>query len=815
MAHVVKLTDGTTARTASLVYDAGSQADYRLRYIAQRRELGLVPAMHTPDASTDGPEPTSHSRNNRQWFLTLTVSSTSRDDQLNNLNTLGRIMADASAARIGTPLDGYYLEVQLNGATNWTRFACKVADFVDDGGLYGVTSVTALHASAPTADPIVVMVETEPIGEGDIETLQNYCKTPHFLEDTNADGLADDWTEIGAPTTTLDTDTYYVGGQSQKVVTDTAGDDGIAGATIAVTSGAVVIASVAIIKSSGDAVKMELLADSSGSIDSVTTATAADETRTGEDGNSWSIYHLSGVADLADTTVQPRVYRPTAGAAAATTYYVDRCYVDIDGGSISDTPLLTNGDFETYTGTQDGGADGTFSGWTLSGTGSGDIAEPTATIFGSGTNAVKMTRGNDGCLLFQNATVTPGSVYRLQLYCRGDGTADGRVNIYDYTNSADIMAVAATGVTGTSYTVKNYMFTAPADCVTARVYLYTNAAGSCYWDHVTLREVTVDSLPTAWSSCNHVIGGPADSEYGGLVNYIDYCDIPGDQPAYMEMATGSEAHVTYPTLWYLGSVASPEAPQYYGRQYSTAGAGTRKYDEIASVTTSWKLLGVIQNVNSVTAYSAKVHGDMVLLAALNDQHSASAIEIKARVYYGASALASNYYDTDSVTLSAYNNHWTLEALGPINLNPPEGMRNAYGATEGILVELYGKHASASASVYVDWLQLLPNPCIVEIEEPSSTANKAFDFYGLEGGDKDIVISTYSTALFASGLVLQIDYPLAQLPRLLPGRLNRVYVALKQQTGAGNYHTVTIGGSDSWGVITTRYKPRTATLLGTL
>lgn len=348
MSHTVKLTDGTTKHTASLIYDAASQTDYQMRFAEQRRQLGRRGIWHTPDFSESGPEPIGFNTENRLWYLTLTVYSDSRDDQLNNLNALSRILRSAGDARAGVPLDGYYIEIQLDSATNWTRYDCKNAYIADESGLYGVLSMSPGHAAAPKANPIIVAVETEPTGYGDIETLRNYCKTPHFLEDTNSDGLADNWTEIGTPTTTLDTSVYYVGGQSQKVVTDASGNDGIESDTMAAGASQPVIASVAIRLESGSPVAMTLYGDVSGVLVSVDTDDEPDEQRVGDDGNVWSIYYLRDTTGAGDSTVKIQVYRLYTGPSAAT-FYVDRVYCDITADADTDPLPVAWSSYKIFT----------------------------------------------------------------------------------------------------------------------------------------------------------------------------------------------------------------------------------------------------------------------------------------------------------------------------------------------------------------------------------------------------------------------------------------------------------------------------------
>jgi len=145
-------------------------------------------------------------------------------------------------------------------------------------------------------------------------SLENYLGTPHFEEDGNSDGLADQWTELGTPTTTLDTTIYLIGTQSQKVVTDTAGDDGIYSDNVSATetSG---VGYAWVYKASGDEVAVELY-----------DVTA---TKTGANDNTWKRLVVSSDSLVINNNHSLRIIRRTGDASAATTYYVDQCYLEM------------------------------------------------------------------------------------------------------------------------------------------------------------------------------------------------------------------------------------------------------------------------------------------------------------------------------------------------------------------------------------------------------------------------------------------------------------------------------------------------------
>lgn len=165
--------------------------------------------------------------------------------------------------------------------------------------------------------------------------------------------------------------------------------------------------------------------------------------------------------------------------------YQSSCVLEFTLGS----ELLTNGGFETHTGTADDGASDTFTGWTnyLVDDGAGNKIEATATAQ-AGSKAAKLTYGTARPYTLQGFAVRPGGSYKLQFYTRGDGSVDGIYYVYCYNPSFTVIKSATTGVTGTSYTIITVYFQAPANATTNYVSLYApSAAGTAYYDAVSLK----------------------------------------------------------------------------------------------------------------------------------------------------------------------------------------------------------------------------------------------------------------------------------------------------------------------------------------
>jgi len=190
---------------------------------------------------------------------------------------------------------------------------------------------------------------------------------------------------------------------------------------------------------------------------------------------------------------------------------------------------VSNGDFEETAGA------GTFDDWTDN-AGTGAIAIETSSVY-EGTNAAKLTAGvSVDTYIYQDIPVVMGSDYTLSFYTRGDGTYAGRYRIYDVTNSADIVATTATGVTGTTYTLVEDAFTVPATCESVRIYLYcpgTNG-GIAYFDAVAVDgdyASAADVIANAAAATTFLVSDESFLEIDGpAVNPIAFTnnEKPGD-----------------------------------------------------------------------------------------------------------------------------------------------------------------------------------------------------------------------------------------------------------------------------------------------
>jgi len=132
----------------------------------------------------------------------------------------------------------------------------------------------------------------------------------------------------------------------------------------------------------------------------------------------------------------------------------------------------------------DDGASDTFTNHDISIYNALNLVEATATCH-SGSVAVKMTASvGDASLIRSVGTVTPGALYWVGLWTRGDGVANGRWSIYDDTNNIMLAPTSATGITGVIYTRILRLVATPAGCVSLRISYYGLVPGVSYVDDV-------------------------------------------------------------------------------------------------------------------------------------------------------------------------------------------------------------------------------------------------------------------------------------------------------------------------------------------
>jgi len=328
MALLVQLSDGT--QNIDLIFDAASQPNFAANYGYRVQHEETVVARHRPDAAT--PQPVSGYDLPSSLFLTMDVKGLP-DTRLNKIAELKRWVdgADQQALRhaIVGDVDKITLTIQIPNATNATTYTVRWG-FVDDGTSY-YTAAADLNSRTRAA---VVMVRLEPYGEGAEITLRNdLASSPHMIQDSNgAGGVADGMNPIaGFGNPVLDTTTWLIGGQSQRMDFADVGPSGFQ--TAAATPAATTDDAVAYvwIASSGKVITMELI-DGSGNIYVTRTHTPAnpqafDFVVAGSDGTLWYRYSMTSYTTRTSSDLRLKIYNDSSGTGKM---WIDGLYLQVE-----------------------------------------------------------------------------------------------------------------------------------------------------------------------------------------------------------------------------------------------------------------------------------------------------------------------------------------------------------------------------------------------------------------------------------------------------------------------------------------------------
>ena len=174
------------------------------------------------------------------------------------------------------------------------------------------------------------------------ERLENMVFEPSYLQDHNADGLADNWWELNPPdvTPTLIATDYVTGGQSQRVqtVVDAVNDTGIrttqegvwpaigadaTGTAIVVTAQTEYYLSWFLHHVSGDRVTLRVMDD----VGLAAIAGARLQWDNAADGGRWEEKEMMFTTPIACTRISIHIVVEAADSTGATDFYADKGYV--------------------------------------------------------------------------------------------------------------------------------------------------------------------------------------------------------------------------------------------------------------------------------------------------------------------------------------------------------------------------------------------------------------------------------------------------------------------------------------------------------
>lgn len=191
-------------------------------------------------------------------------------------------------------------------------------------------------------------------------------------------------------------------------------------------------------------------------------------------------------------------YPDTAALAKVMAYAPSGWALDVANGypSISQATalgneLITNGGFETHTGTFDDNTADEFIGWTTANESGTSIVQATATA-DSGAAAAKITVGDIYATprLVQDIPVQESAQYMLTARVRGDGANGPLFWFGDPEQTTYITPATFTNASATDYVTHTSYITVPAGWDTVRLTLcgvWYTILGTGYWDNVSFK----------------------------------------------------------------------------------------------------------------------------------------------------------------------------------------------------------------------------------------------------------------------------------------------------------------------------------------
>lgn len=347
MAITVQLTDDTT--TFDLVYDASSQPNYHARKGLSVTTEDTDVLEHRPDNAES--VPIRGVDRERTLFLTKDVLGDTENEVLDKIAAIKRMVdgADQQALRYHTHGDVARVKVKMkrSTATNYTYQIVKWGHVDDSGAHY-----TAAAQNSGYAIGILVTLHLTAYGEGDPITLRNDCpSSPHFLEDSDSNGLADGYTSFGSPSTGLGHGKGLTGGQSQGITTGSTGAVGFNMTnyvTAATTDPYVAYVWLSVNNTLNDIITITVQGAASTTLAQKTfnpaSPTGYDKTIVGPDGNTWYRYSFSdsGSPARAAANLRLRIARESANATRATTWYTDNLFIMVGTETVPDAWCSTS-----------------------------------------------------------------------------------------------------------------------------------------------------------------------------------------------------------------------------------------------------------------------------------------------------------------------------------------------------------------------------------------------------------------------------------------------------------------------------------------
>lgn len=342
MAWSAKLQSGTGGVQGfnewELFFNPSTQTAYKITYnIAIGGDAPDV-LYHKPD--NGAAIPVRANGRNRLIFLELHIPpQASWDEVLDKIAPISRLVngADSQAIRAQTTgaADNVRVAIKPDGATNTTYFDV-LEGFVDTSRAF-TSDVAVLNK---TAYKVTVALTCKPYGYGDAFTLRNdLASSPHMIEDSDGDNLADGLNLVSAPTPVINTNRWITGGQSQELTTDDTTAEGVFTTSVICDIGTnfVIMVSISEGATGNDPITISATNGVGGSVTSKkhtpSAPTGYDSTYIDSGGFTWYTY---SIAATVATSANARIYvvRATADATQNTTFMIDNLYLQINTQTI-------------------------------------------------------------------------------------------------------------------------------------------------------------------------------------------------------------------------------------------------------------------------------------------------------------------------------------------------------------------------------------------------------------------------------------------------------------------------------------------------
>jgi hypothetical protein len=178
---------------------------------------------HTPDQGE--PRLVRSEDDDRQCVVRVEIQAADEDTLQNDIVAIRRYLKEAIRYELHGDNNAVYLQLQKDGATNGVNHRIKSGYIDDTAAHYG-----GGHRDDSKALDVFLNLVLAPYGEmTSVITLNNdLASSPHFVEwssGTTSPSYADGWSALATPTTAeQDTTAYLIGGASQHIAGDAAGD---------------------------------------------------------------------------------------------------------------------------------------------------------------------------------------------------------------------------------------------------------------------------------------------------------------------------------------------------------------------------------------------------------------------------------------------------------------------------------------------------------------------------------------------------------------------------------------------------------------